>query len=432
MSARCIKELPVLENTTIGTDRTKVWSVCVLDNNDGTFTVQSKHGRKGGALVTHETVVSEGKNVGKKNETTPEQQALLEAERDWAKKQKQGYVVVIEDAPSEAAAAAAAAPPPAPSRKRKAGKEEPVKKKAKSEEGSPSRVLKPMLATEYDEKKPPAFPVFIQPKLDGVRCLVYKGADGSLVFQSRQNTVYEPFAHLVPELEALFDALADDNIILDGELYTHGMSFQTITSIVRRSAKNKHAEADKIQYHVYDCFYAGEGGKKEESPLPYMERLEKLTAAFASRDNDEAPENIVLVQTHQAKTIGEAWDWHGKFTSGAGEPAYEGIMLRSPKGAYKQQGRSKDLLKLKTFKDDEYEVVGHEEGSGSHAGVPIFVCKCAGGTFSVLMQGSMEKRREFMKDVKSYYGKKLTVKYQELSEDGIPRFPVGIAFRDYE
>jgi DNA ligase-1 len=97
-------------------------------------------------------------------------------------------------------------------------------------------------------------------------------------------------------------------------------------------------------------------------------------------------------------------------------------------GVYKH-GRSKDLLKYKLFKDDEFEVVGHHEGQG---GIPIFECNIKDKTFSVAMKGTTESKKERMDNVTEFYGKLLTVKYQELSADGIPRFPVGIAFRDYE
>ena len=104
-------------------------------------------------------------------------------------------------------------------------------------------------------------------------------------------------------------------------------------------------------------------------------------------------------------------------------------MLRS-NGLYKE-GRSKDLLKYKKFMDAEFEVVGHHEAKFGLP-VPIFDCKVGDKTFGVMMKGDFESRADRMKNVTDYYGKLLTVKFQELSSDGIPRFPVGISFRDYE
>jgi DNA ligase-1 len=116
-------------------------------------------------------------------------------------------------------------------------------------------------------------------------------------------------------------------------------------------------------------------------------------------------------------------DAHTHYT----KAGYEGIMIRT-NGPYKH-GRSKDLLKYKKFKDSEFLVVGHTEGTGAHAGTAIFVCQTVDNTFHVVMNGPLEKRREMLTHVSDYYGKYLTVKYQELSVDGIPRFPIGLGFR---
>jgi DNA ligase-1 len=80
--------------------------------------------------------------------------------------------------------------------------------------------------------------------------------------------------------------------------------------------------------------------------------------------------------------------------------------------------------------DDEFCVVSHHE---SKTNIPVFECKTADGKlFSVMMAESMENKKEKMENISDFYGKWLTVKYQELSKDGIPRFPVGISFRNYE
>jgi DNA ligase-1 len=83
--------------------------------------------------------------------------------------------------------------------------------------------------------------------------------------------------------------------------------------------------------------------------------------------------------------------------------------------------------------DAEFEIVGCDEGSGKDEGKAIFVCKIKNGkTFSVRCKGADEVRQEQWKNRKAYIGKELTVRYQTLSDDGIPIFPVGIIVRDYE
>ena len=102
-------------------------------------------------------------------------------------------------------------------------------------------------------------------------------------------------------------------------------------------------------------------------------------------------------------------------------------MVRIPSGLYKQQCRSKDLLKYKHFKDDEFKVVGVHEGNG---GIAVFECITPSGrTFGVNMKCTKEQKQDYLANFEEYRGKMLTVKYQELTDDGVPRFPVGNEFR---
>jgi ATP-dependent DNA ligase len=425
--ATTIKTFPTLYNTTIGTEREKQWSVEVLEIDGEHYIVRAQHGVRGGKLVIHDTDVNEGKNIGKSNATNPRQQAILEAERDWAKKMKQGYAP--ENKPT----------PILPKKKLvrvaklgdlvEAAEEQKTKDILEEPKQSESKLLKPMLALELDLDKPNIkYPVYIQPKLDGVRCLVYMNGFSQLVFQSRQNTIYEPFEHLVPELTSLFSSFASNkDLVIDGELYIHGAAFEKITSIVRR-AKSKHPEVSTIKYHIYDCFYSGDGHLAKNS-IGYGSRYETLAKAFEK----QTFHNLVLVETKVAKDMGDIEALHTHYTN-LSSP-YEGIMLRNKDSPYKQQGRSKDLLKYKKFHDDEFVVIGHHEGTGAHKGTPIFECSSKakeGKTFSVTMHGTIDSRKQMLEHVKGYYGKLLTVKYQEISADGAPRFPVGICFRDYE
>lgn len=406
------KTFPTLYNTTIGTGREKQWAVQVLDNGDNTYTVKTEYGIVGGKQTTHESLVTEGKNSGKKNETTPRQQAQLEAERDWVKKQKQGYSVRTCDQLGDQLTTCVSHEPA------QQGDQLPIKK-----------MLKPMLALEFDMSKPCKFPVYVQPKLDGVRCLIYK-MNGRITFQSRQNTIYAEFAHLVPQLADLFARFRDqEDLVLDGELYTHGLPFEKITSLVR-SSKRKAGEIELLNYHVYDCFYSSTNTENNpKNTLDYQARQSVLLEAFGTNTYP----NLVLVETQIANNKDAIERYHEYYTTM--EDAYEGVMVRSVKGVYKQQGRSKDLQKYKKFFDEEFEIIGHHEGTGAHAGTAIFDCRSnvnKNKSFGVTMQGTLESKRQMMGNITDYYGKMLTVKYQEKSEEGIPRFPVGIGFRDYE
>jgi len=244
--------------------------------------------------------------------------------------------------------------------------------------------LSAMLAHEWTHE-PLVFPVYVQPKLDGIRCLVYE-KDGQTVFQSRNHTYFQPFPHIQ----------AIQGLILDGELYNHDLEFQDITSMVR---KKNHPDLGKLEYHIYDI--VGEG--------TFEERWAKIQMLPGS------------VETKKVNSEKEIEAYHADCV----ERGYEGIMIRTPGGLYRQT-RSKDLLKYKHFKTEEFKVVGHTVGK---EGIPVFECLVGDKTFGVMMKSTLEEKKAMLLEVKSYYGKWLTVKYQELSKDGVPRFPVGIDFR---
>ena len=112
----------------------------------------------------------------------------------------------------------------------------------------------------------------------------------------------------------------------------------------------------------------------------------------------------------------------------------EGLILRNAHGTYQQNGRSKHLQKLKRFDDAEYKIIGCEEAKGNDAGTVVFQCETQDGkTFAVRPVGSREQRRLWLDQFDEMCcGKMLTVRYQELTSGGVPRFPVGVTIRDYE
>lgn len=351
-------------------DNKKEWSISWSENSDGSYTLTTTHGHTNGKMVAHSTIITTGKNIGKKNETTILEQTKLEAKSAWDKKRKQGYYTLGE---------------------------------------TPTLILKPMLAITYEHQLQ-KFPYWIQPKLDGVRCLIYKKNE-EIIFQSRQNTIYEPFDHLIPELTLLFQHMPDQ-VVLDGELYTHGMGFDTIVSMVRRQ-KTKHPQLQQLKYTMYDFFTL------PKNTLPYSDRLHLLNQVA-----DLPLCKVEIIPTYEVFSTKEIDNWLDFYES----KQYEGIMIRG-NGIYKD-GRSNDLIKYKKFMDNEFCVVSHHE---SKTNIPVFECTTVDGKlFSVMMAESMENKKEKMDNISHFYGKWLTVKYQELSKDGIPRFPVGISFRDYE
>jgi len=121
--------------------------------------------------------------------------------------------------------------------------------------------------------------------------------------------------------------------------------------------------------------------------------------------------------------------WHKKWT----EIGFEGTMIRNKKGKYIQKHRSKDLQKYKDFLDAEFKIIGGTEATGNDVGTIVFQCVTDDNKpFTVRPKGSRDIRRQWLRDINNLIGKLLTVRYQNLSDDGIPIFPVGLEIRDYE
>ena len=361
--------------------KTKVWTISVEDR-DASGVILITRGYLDGKMQVSEKIISQGKNIGKKNETTPFQQAVSEARASWIKMKESGYSEAIKEEVDNTAS---------------------VRGK-----GIDAEVPLPMLAHEYHKRgKGFPFPCFTQPKLDGTRCV---GIPNKGLFSRLRKTIPH-MEHIIAELNRL-----PADLILDGELYTNELTFQEIVGLVKRETlKEGDLEKQrKIKYHVYDLIQGDS----------YEKRHHGLQALFASHSF----QHLILVPTFPCGSEAEMKEQHARFVA----DGYEGIMLRNPAGIYKNV-RSVDLLKYKEFFDGEYEVVGFKEGEGGEKGCVLWTCKTEkGATFHCRPRGTREDRTELFQKGASYIGKKLTVRFQELTDDGIPRFPVGIAFRDYE
>jgi len=382
------------------TGKTKVWSIRVFERMSQGV-IETTHGYLNGKMQVNEKVISQGKNIGKKNETSALEQAVSEARATWVKKIESGYAESILGTMSADVDE----------------KEEESKVQSKAQSGAQSKakgkginaeVPLPMLAHDYHKRgKSALFPCFVQPKLDGTRCV---GMPGKGLF-SRLRKTFPHMEHILSELHQL-----PPEIILDGELYSSTLTFQEIVGLVKRETlRDGDAEKQRqIQFHVYDIV----------TDMPFQNRLANLKHLFQRNKF----QHLVLVPTEVCESEEKMKEKHAAYVLSG----YEGIMLRTKLGVYKHS-RSVDLLKYKEFLDDEYEVVGFEQGQGLEEGCVIWVCRTAEQkTFHCRPRGTRESRGELFQNGGDYIGKKLTVRFQELTDEGIPRFPVGIAFRDYE
>jgi DNA ligase-1 len=205
----------------------------------------------------------------------------------------------------------------------------------------------------------------------------------------------------------------------DGKEYTHDeIKDMWRFSKEQTPLRHPYTEEDKqkilcVQYHVYDLVIAG---------MPFRERLSMLHSVVPL----DSP-LVVPVATYIANSPPAFREKFGEFVA----QGYEGIMLRNMEGLYQENYRSNDLMKYKEFFEGEYPIVDFKEATGRDAGTVVWECETPEGRrFSVRPRGTLEARREWFNNGGRMVGKQLTVIYQELSEMGVPRFPVGKAIRD--
>lgn len=363
------------------------------------------------------TYILEPKNAGKKNERNVLQQALVNMRSKYLKKIDDGSSTNI-DAETELV----------------------VSEKTK---------YYPMLAKKYEDFIGKIkFPVYVQPKLDGNRCVVFLDTIDNPTYKnvimytrSHKELPYNKTNDAIRK--ALLDLLADnyhavapkESLFLDGELYMHNKSLQQIGS----DAKGKNAAAGAIQYWVYDHFYPSYD--KE----PFSERVDILAEIYDELA-DEHKSLIKLLDTWEVTSADQLNDLYKEVL----DENYEGLMIRTPDGPYlksatkkSEQLRSKDLLKRKEVFDDEFEVVGFTDGNnGKEIGAVIWICKIenpveGNGEFHVTPNMPLKERYVIYKEClkkfdTKYKGRMMTVEYRGLSDNGIPLMAKAIAFRDYK
>lgn len=369
----------------------KFWSVKASGSD-----IIVRHGKDGGA-ITEKATTAKPKNIGKANHTSTEQQALLEAESKYKKQIDKGY-------------------------------------RASKDDLNELPFL-PMLASDY--LKVPhkvKYPVYVQPKLDGVRCSVFLNENGDVVLRSRGGKDYDiSNTRLFPALQLLFKTLVGaEDLILDGELYAHGFSLEQIVSAVKRVDASDVADKTKdeddiliaelreyIEFHMFDVY------DKNNPNLAFKNRIDTLVEVSRLTFDLGVDYYIVMVyhevvhsEEHLDVVIREYVD-----------NLYEGVIIRNMDGVYEVGKRSGNLLKYKLFHDDEFEIVGVEVDKDGHG---VFQCYCplANATFGCTL-GSHSERKDQAENPEKYIGKYLTVKYQTRYKDTqLPQFPTGLRFRD--
>ena len=359
----------------LSTGKVQEWQIAVFALEDKTAILKVIHGQMYGKKQETETKFTEGKNKGKKNETSPTEQALKEAKSKWLKQKDKGY--------SEDSGGISEAPIPLP-----------------------------MLAYSYtDYHKKVAFDdqTFYQPKLDGARSIAVKN-DGAVKLWSRQGTPIETMPHIQHQLR---DIMLDGDIF-DGELYAHGIPFQKQISWFKKFNKD---EYEKVSYHVFDLI--------PQEQLTFAQRYAILQTRLPVNCS-----TVELVETKKLSSHDHLLEVHSDLTANG----YEGVIIRHGNCYYELNKRSKQLLKFKEFMDMEFEIVDAYENAGKMEGTCCFVLKTAEGrTFDCFPKGDDSIRRQYWQDFQAglLTGKLMTVRFFAWTDTvpPVPRFPIGVGIR---
>lgn len=343
------------------TGAVQTWRIEILSNK-----YRTHYGQIDGTIQTTEWTTCKGKNTGRSNATTDAEQAIKEAQAIWDKKKASGYFESVDDIDTEL-------------------------------------FTEPMLAKKYEDyKNKLKYPIFSQPKLDGIRCIVK-----STGMWSRNGKPIVSAPHILKSLSKFFKKYP--SAILDGELYSHDLhdNFNRIVQLTKRIKPTKEElkeSADIIEYWVYDWI----------SDKKYSERLEDIRvhipdcAEIFAVPTDEIKDEIELDKLYQDYI----------------QAGYEGQIIRLD-GKYEFK-RSSFLLKRKEWQDSEFIIKDIIEGEGNLTGMAGKIT--FDNHLGIECESSIKGTRDYIKYIfehkADYIGKKATIKYFNLTPiEEKPRFP---------
>jgi DNA ligase-1 len=306
------------------------------------------------------------KNVGKKNETSAESQAELEVASIITSKLKEGYFTSIKEAENEI-------------------------------------VILPMLAKNFNDEKHKIdwTNCYIQNKYDGMRCLAHVKANGQVSLISRDGRIIENMQHIINEL-----FLIKKDIIFDGELYAHGLSFQENMKLIKKYRKG---ETENIKYHIYDVV-SDDSYKNRESVIDNI-----------GIDSFKYCEKVLTLPITSFADLKEIHAINLK-------NGYEGSIIRHSNDGYKCNGRSSSLLKYKDFQDIDAKIIDIVPAEQRPEwGVPVL--EYNDKVFRAGLKYPHEDRKEFLTNKHKYIGQTAVIRFFEWTDDGVPRFPIMVGIR---
>lgn len=345
------------------------WQIIIKDNS-----YYTNEGLLNGKITQSKATFVKGKNQGRSNETSANEQAQKEAGSKFQHKIDKGY-------------------------------SEDIKKI------DISKKFLAMLAKKYiDYKESLNFPVLVEEKIDGARMIIQKNG-----LFTRNGKEYVSCPHIHKLFKPFFKKYPD--WIVDGEIYSHNIPFEKIMSVVRKSKPDVQdlKESEKIiKIYIFD-------GVTHDKDLGFEERFKLIKQAITKiigKSKFIKFVNPVKVNSHKEIEV-----YHDKFIKNG----YEGAIIRISGSVYENK-RSRNLLKLKNFIDEEFTIIDIVEGIGNRSGMAgnIVLEMKNGNQFSSGIKGGEEYYRDLLKNKSKFIGKLATIRYQELSSDGIPRFPIAI------
>ena len=280
-------------------------------------------------------------------------------------------------------------------------------------------IIKPMLAHKYNPDKAD-YPAYIQPKLDGVRCVFTK--DGAY---SRTGKEFKNVDHIKKDLKVVFNRYPD--LILDGELYNHGLKddFEKIISLVRKTkpTQEHRDEAEQlVQYHMYDI--ASYPHATYEWRMHFINTLTDSAIVRTSKC-------LRIIKTEVALDYDNALNKHEKYL----KQGYEGSIYRSMTGQYKNT-RSWDLMKFKDFEDSEATIIGYETGKGKRQGtIGKFIMQDDEGVEFGCPPGKGYDYKDLagmLNNIHDYIGQRATFTYFQRTQASSYRHPLYKCIRNYE
>jgi hypothetical protein len=356
--------------------------------------IWSETGQEAGkTLRSAPTYVTSGKNIGKKNATNPLTQAITDATSKWNKDARKGGYVTDKDQLNIV----------------QEGRIKPMA--LHSMPPQPEDGKFDIKGTSYWK---PGQQMYIALKADGNRMM----ANASSFWGRSGDPPPNSFLHIRKDLARVFEKNPD--VILDGEIYKHGMPHQLINGTYMK----EDADSSGLEYWVFDAVLP-------DRSAPYSERIK-----FLRTELKDTGSSIVLIDSELVDNeadIERIYKDHLR-------KGNEGSILRDPTGVYEAKGRkevrSGHVLKLKPVYDSEFEIVGYKDGKGRDAGAITWILKMpdSNATFSAKPSMTLDERRALYKRVNDtggtdHVGKMMRVLYGDTTDDGVPRFPRAIDVR---